>query len=356
MATSFNIEQAVEKHIAAIASEGNLSPDDIKELAGHLIDSVTILTKQGLSDEEAFMVATKRLGTQQQLVKEYEKVNPTMKVNRIWGHLIFGFATLTGLWGFGKALLIFTYGSALKNGNVTQLSLFWVAAVHLALCLAIGLVIYHKRAIAAFLQRKLQRRPLLMLIIAILLMTMASLAQNFVERNTENDISFFALNKFQSPYVEFTFYLLLSTLFIGLVSMFFTVKNPENATLKRMFSRPSIWFLLVAGFATELLAASTRVLPPHNAAPIAGLYFGAIYFIGAFAISYYNRIGVFKYLCWYGILGLALEMGVGIQADLSRINAGYPIMTPYFVFGLLAGLAGGYIVGRNTKQTVAIVS
>jgi len=47
MATSFNIEQAVEKHIAAIASEGNLSPDDIKELAGHLIDSVTILTKQG---------------------------------------------------------------------------------------------------------------------------------------------------------------------------------------------------------------------------------------------------------------------------------------------------------------------
>src|SRR5690606_27445666 len=100
----------------------------------------------------------------------------------------------------------------------------------------------------------------------------------------------------------------------------------------------------------------SRVLPPHNAAPIAGLYFGAIYFIGAFAISYYNRIGVFKYLCWYGILGLALEMGVGIQADLSRINAGYPIMTPYFVFGLLAGLAGGYIVGRNTKQTVAIVS
>jgi len=346
MATSFNIEQAVEKYIATIASEGNLFPDDVKELAGHLIDSVTMLTTQGLSEEEAFMVAMKRLGTQQQLVKEYEKVNPTMKVNRIWVHFIFGFAALTGLWGLGKALLVFVYGSTLRNGDVSQLSLLLVAAVHLALCFAIGLMIYHKRAIAAFLQRKLQRRPLLMLVNAALLMTVAASAQNAVELNTQKDIHFIALYEFRNPYVEFTFYLLLFMLFIGLVSMFFTVKNPESATLKRVFNRPSIWFLLVTGFATELLAASTRILPPHNAALIAGLYFGAIYFIGAFAISYYNRAEVFKYLCWYGILGLALEVSFGIYTDLSRMNDGYPIMTPYFAFGLLAGLVGGYVGGR----------
>ncbi|WP_257670511.1 hypothetical protein [Parapedobacter tibetensis] len=110
---------------------------------------------------------------------------------------------------------------------------------------------------------------------------------------------------------------------------------------------------MVAGFATELLAASTRILPPHNAPLIASLYFGAIYFIGAFAISYYNRTEVFKYLCWYGILGLALEIGVDIQADLSRMNDGHPIMTPYFLFGLLTGLTGGYLVGHFSKYRLS---
>lgn len=346
MATSFNIEQAVEKHVATIASAGSLLPDDAKELASHLIDSVMMLAKQGLTEEEAFMVATKRLGTQQQLVREYEKVNPSVKVNRIWVHLIFGFVGFTGVWWLGKAILTFVYGSALRSGDVTQLSLSLVAAIHLTLCFAIGLLVYHKRAIAAYLQRKLQRRPLLMLVNAALLMVVASSVQNAVQLNTEKDVIFIALYEFINPYVEFTFYLLLFMLFIGLVSTFFTVKNPENATLKRVFSRPSIWFLLVAGFATELLAASTRVLPPHNAALIAGLYFGAIYFVGAFAISYYNRTGTLKYLFWYGILGLAIEISVGIQADLSRLNDGYSIMTPYFVIGLLVGLAGGYLGGR----------
>jgi|SRR5690606_16967281 len=106
---------------------------------------------------------------------------------------------------------------------------------------------------------------------------------------------------------------------------------------------------MVAGFATELLAASTRVIPP-GIPLFSGLYFGAVYFIGAFAISYYNQHNLIKDLCWYGILGLVLEITVGISADLSRTAIGGPMLTPYFAVGLLAGLMVGYFVGQSLRE------
>ena len=347
MATSFNMEQAIEKHIATLASAGTLLPDDVKELTSHLMEAVATLTQQGLSEEEAFIIATKRLGTRQQLANEYGKVNPSMQVNGIWAPMIFGFATLTGLWWLGTAILAFVYGGALANGGVPRFPLFSVVVAHVALCVAIGVMVYHKRAMAAFLQRKLQRQPLFMLVGAGLLMATAAWAKHIAMLDIPTNIRFIALYEFHDPYIEFTFCLLLFMLFVGVASMLFTVKNPERATLKHLFSRPSIGVLLVAGWATELLAASTRVLPPHDTALIAGVYFGAVYFVGAFAISHYNRVHAFRYLCWYGILGLVLEVSVGVQADLSRLEAGFPMRTPYFVVGLLAGLAGGYFAGRS---------
>ncbi|MEC3881395.1 permease prefix domain 1-containing protein [Parapedobacter sp. 10938] len=355
MATSFNIEKAVAKYVESIAAEGSLPSDDAKELASHLHDSVEVLAKQGLTEEEAFTIAIKRLGTQRQLVKEYGKVRPSLKVNRIWVYFIFGFAGLTGLWELGKALLTVIYGNALRSGGEVPLfSSLLVAATHLVLCAAIGLLIYHKRAVAAYLQRKLQRRPLLMLVNAAFLMGLAAWVNKVVAINSQFDNALsIALYEFQNSYVEFSFYMLLFMQFIGVVSLFFTIRNPENASLKHLFSRPSIPFLLLAGFATELLAACTRVLPPHNMALIAGLYFGVIYFLGAFAISYYNRTNAVKYLCWYAVFGMATEIIVGIQADLIRLASDYDtstaynaILTPYFVLGLMVGLIGGYKAGR----------
>lgn len=192
-----------------------------------------------------------RLGTQQQLVTEYAKVNPSLKVNRIWVYFIFGFAGLTGLWGLGRALLMGTYAVALKDGEVTLFSSFLVAALQVALCAAIGLLIYHKRATAAYLQRKLQRRPLLMMVNAAFLMMAATSANKAVTFNSQFVNVFpIARYEFRNPYVEFTFYLLLFMLFIGVVSMFFTIRKPENASLKHLFNRPTIPFLLIAGLAT----------------------------------------------------------------------------------------------------------
>lgn len=348
MATEFNLEQAVTEYIERIASEGSLLPDDARELAGHLGDSIDRLIQQGLSGEEAFLVATKRLGTQRQLATEYAKVNPSVKVNRLWAYLLFGFAGLTGLWGLGRAFLALVYGHALKGGEVSDVSYVSVIMAHLTLCGMVGLLIYHKRAIAAYLQGGLKKRPLLMVVSAALLAFATTWANNTIKLDTKfQDIQLIAIYVFNDRVVEFTFYLLIFMLFIGVANLFFTIRNPEGASLKHIFSRPAIWFLVVAGFATELLAASTRVLPPHNALLVSALYFGAVYFIGAFAIGYYNRQGTARYLFWYGIPGFVLEVGVGLHSDLGGTN---DWSTLYFATGLLAGLIGGSMAGGRHRS------
>lgn len=53
-----------------------LAPDDAEELGQHLHESLLELLGQGFSEEEAWLVATHRLGTGPALAEEFEKVRP----------------------------------------------------------------------------------------------------------------------------------------------------------------------------------------------------------------------------------------------------------------------------------------
>ena len=64
-----------------LASEA-IQPEDADELETHLRASVTQLMEQGLSPDEALLVAQHRLGTVEQVQGEFEKINE----HRYWGH------------------------------------------------------------------------------------------------------------------------------------------------------------------------------------------------------------------------------------------------------------------------------
>jgi|GEM_PF-830469 len=358
MATQFELEKAIKQHVASISTHGSLTGSDVKELTAHLLDTTEGLIQQGLSEEEAFIIAIKRLGPERQLAAEYEKLNPSVKANRVWAYLLFGFIGLTGLYYLGRSVLFLLYDSALKGENVTLVNALLVSAVHLSFSGLIVLAVFHKRAIAAYLQRKLRKRPLLMLANAAFVMMVATSLDRMVKTSTKfKNIPAIAVYEFKNPYIEFTFYLLLFFIFVGILSLFFTVRNPENSNWKSIFSRPSIVLLLVVGFATELLAATTRVIPPHEISLLSGLYFGLVYFFGALAVtSGAGSTEAVKYLCWFGILGLILEIVFGIQADISRMKVGGEIMTPIFVGGLLAGVTAAYFVNRFLQRKTGIQS
>ncbi|GAA2038278.1 hypothetical protein GCM10009819_23770 [Agromyces tropicus] len=61
-----------------------LSEPDVDELEGHLLDRVDALRAAGLHDDEAFLVAVKRLGAVDDLSREYARVHS----ERLWKQLV----------------------------------------------------------------------------------------------------------------------------------------------------------------------------------------------------------------------------------------------------------------------------
>lgn len=53
-----------------------LSPESVAELESHLRDSVATLEEKGLSTEEAFLIAARRIGPPGNLEAEFAKVTP----------------------------------------------------------------------------------------------------------------------------------------------------------------------------------------------------------------------------------------------------------------------------------------
>jgi fucose 4-O-acetylase-like acetyltransferase len=67
---------------------------DVKELEQHVRDAVAELAAKGLTQEEAFLIATRRVGDPRPLAVEFKKVNG----NHVWAHrafwMIVGFLAL----------------------------------------------------------------------------------------------------------------------------------------------------------------------------------------------------------------------------------------------------------------------
>ena len=76
----FDLNQSVAQWRAALAQSAALRAEELDELEHHLRDSVTELRARQLTEEESFLVATRRLGGGEDIVREYAKAHP----NRVW--------------------------------------------------------------------------------------------------------------------------------------------------------------------------------------------------------------------------------------------------------------------------------
>jgi hypothetical protein len=64
-------------------SSGNISDSDLEELEDHLREEIASLIEKELSDEEAFLIAVRRMGNLTSLSKEFRKIN----TNDLWKKL-----------------------------------------------------------------------------------------------------------------------------------------------------------------------------------------------------------------------------------------------------------------------------
>lgn len=75
--TKFDLSDSLAQWRAACAQTASIQPENLAELETHLHDSMAALRRQGLSEEEAFLIGTKRLGSPCDLAAEFCKINAT---------------------------------------------------------------------------------------------------------------------------------------------------------------------------------------------------------------------------------------------------------------------------------------
>ena len=137
MNPSFDLEAALVRWRSLFACHEGIRPAEITELEEHLRESVSALSKSGLSQEEAFLVARQRLGGEH-LVEELQAARPT----RQWAHRArWMFLGVLGYHALSSLLLLLHPAlqavSALLFGPANAQATYFAALVSSALSLGI---------------------------------------------------------------------------------------------------------------------------------------------------------------------------------------------------------------------------
>ncbi len=93
----FDLTSALSDWTADFAKTGCLEPEKIAELESHLHDSIAGLQSCGLDEAEAFLIATRRLGSPARIEAEFEKAESTLLPRRALWWIIFGVVGWTTL-------------------------------------------------------------------------------------------------------------------------------------------------------------------------------------------------------------------------------------------------------------------
>jgi hypothetical protein len=94
--TPDSLEEAIQQWRVRLAQSPALKKENVKELEAHLRDSMARLQSKGLSGEESFLIASRRLGEGERLEREFGKVNASeLWLSRVWWMLVG-----VQVWGF----------------------------------------------------------------------------------------------------------------------------------------------------------------------------------------------------------------------------------------------------------------
>jgi hypothetical protein len=351
--SNFDLKQAIDNYISLINNQGSLTKSDRDELVSHLLDSTEALTTQGLSEEESFIIACKRIGKSEVLTNEYNKVNTSLQSSRVWSYLIVGFNMIYGIPAIVFFAVTVLYYIIHKHFGTSTLAVFMVTFIHLLLIVGLWSIVNYKRKISDAIEKRLEQKPIPFIISTffpfILMMLFMSRLSKLMPGLSIN----YPIYQFDSDFTEFSFWLVGLSIVGVFLSLVFSINKVENLTAKTLFNRPSIIFLLLFGFVVELLAASTRAIYIDNIAVQAAI-FGLVYAGASFLIAYYNdSASVNRYLLFAALSGFILEVSVGISADMHRGNTYF---TAFFATALIAGVIIGRFIGiKSAKRSLALI-
>ena len=343
MATiTFNLHQSVKLYIDKLNSLGSVTKSDAMELTTHLYDATSGLKAAGLTEEEAFIVACKRIGHEEVLSHEYGKVNATLSTNKIWAYVIIGFNCIFSIYNLLYIGLAFFYHLIYQYVQGFVLSSMLVITFHILMCAAAWLLVVNKNAISKAIDKQVETKGVKTIFFSFML-----LAAVFIINYNLRGVNLYALlfypdYKFNQA-AEVSFYLMFLNFALVVVSIVFSIDKPGRVSFGNLFFKPTILLLILYGVVVELIAACTRAL---QAEVIGFFIFGLVYLFASLPIAFYNK-GNIKFLVLFASFGLITETGFGILADLERGNTYF---TVFFVVAIVVGVLLGRIVGMKSKK------
>lgn len=128
----FELEKEIVNWKGALVDDGAINTEERRELESHLRESITALHSKGLSEQEAFFVATNRLGAPGALQQEFAKNNLSGKWRYRLFWMLVGFLSLTAA-GSTVAAITRVMGTVMAfsglSGTVSGISLLVLTAI-----------------------------------------------------------------------------------------------------------------------------------------------------------------------------------------------------------------------------------
>jgi uncharacterized membrane protein len=109
--TPFDLNDAIHQWREALSQSPTFQGENLQELESHLRDSISTLQNRGLDTEEAFLIATRRLGKESMLELEFTKINP----RRLWLDRALWMLIGIQIWGLATHVC----------GSISRSALFW---------------------------------------------------------------------------------------------------------------------------------------------------------------------------------------------------------------------------------------
>jgi hypothetical protein len=130
--TAFDLNQAIQQWREKLTTSPQFQAEEISELESHLRNSVITLQANGLSSEESFLIATRRVGTVEQIEPEFRKVK--LRIKPMLPFVLTFLLLCVGcffLWGMMQLprMMVGNSGTPLPAFSVLMMNLQWVLGV-----------------------------------------------------------------------------------------------------------------------------------------------------------------------------------------------------------------------------------
>ncbi|MFP4366230.1 MAG: hypothetical protein ACLFQA_03960 [Bacteroidales bacterium] len=189
----FNIQKQIDSWESKIKTQPSITESDAEELKIHLLDLIETLKDTGLDDQEAFLVASKRMGKKDDWGEEYRQENiPILQIRRsaiILAGVLFYFFFHFLIEIAGKTFFVIL----LNNDIGGYLALKWVSNYLIAICFLFVILlttIYNsEKKVITFIEQVKFKPPhtILILLITIFLgiinTSLEPVAKNMMDQN-----------------------------------------------------------------------------------------------------------------------------------------------------------------------------